>query len=246
MAKRFTATDKWRDKWFWRLQPEYKLLWIYILDNCTNAGIWEVDLELAQMFTGFNYELKTAEIIFRERIVLIDDKWFIPKFIEFQYSELTENCKPHIPVIKELKRYNLLGYSKGIDTLKEKDKEKDKEKERVVESSSEPTINDVKQFFKSQGFDIKQAENFYSYYSAQNWETTSGMNIKKTWQKKVIGWMNNQKQFTKYEKNERPPQPVKEKFCFCGKEAVLWSDGIAGCSYVHCLEGKKLKKGEIK
>ena len=70
--------------------------------------------------------------------------------------------------------------------------------ERIYESSNEPTIDEVKQFFSSMGYPTKDAENFYSYYSAQGWETTSGMSIKKTWNKKVIGWMNNQKQFTKY------------------------------------------------
>ena len=112
-------------------------------------------------------------------------------------------------------------------------------KEKVMESSNEPTIDEVKKYFKSMGYPVKDGENFYSYYSAQGWETTSGMNIRKTWHKKVIGWMNNQKQFTKYPQNERPPEPKKELKCHCGKDARLWSGGVAGCSYEHILEAQK-------
>jgi len=75
--------------------------------------------------------------------------------------------------------------------------------ERIVSSSHEPTINEVKHFFDSNGFDIKDAENFYSYYSAQNWETKAGVSIKANWQRKVIGWMNNQKQYNKDQPKEK-------------------------------------------
>src|SRR5574343_458826 len=139
MAKRFTETTKWQDKWFRKLEPKYKLLWYYILDNCDNAGIWEYDLELAEFFTGFQYDLPDTEKLFADRIVKVNhNKWFIPKFIEFQYGELQEDCRPHQTVIKCLKKYNLFkGYSKGIYTLKDKDKDKEKEKEQEQPKKSD-------------------------------------------------------------------------------------------------------------
>lgn len=83
--------------------------------------------------------------------------------------------------------------------------------ERIIQGSNEPTIDEVKQFFDSNGFDKKNAENFYSYYSAQNWETTSGVSIKKNWQRKVIGWMNNQKQFNKDQPKEHNGRVITKK-----------------------------------
>lgn len=50
--KRFTETDKWKDTWFRKLQPAEKLLWIYILDNCDNAGFFELDVEMCCFLTG--------------------------------------------------------------------------------------------------------------------------------------------------------------------------------------------------
>ena len=132
MSKRFTATDKWQDKWFRKLEPKYKLLWQYILDSCDCAGIWELDLELAGFFTGCEYDLIETRLVLDGRIQEINGlKWFIQKFIDFQYGTLTESCKPHLSVIKQLEKHGLSkGYSKGIQTFEEKEKDKDKEKDK--------------------------------------------------------------------------------------------------------------------
>jgi len=57
VSKRFTDSEKWRDPWFRRLPTEYKLLWLYLLDECDVSGVWKVDLELATMIIGYTYPL---------------------------------------------------------------------------------------------------------------------------------------------------------------------------------------------
>ena len=52
MSKRFTDTTKWTDKWFRKLSVHEKLLFLWLVDNCDNAGFWEVDLELAAQQIG--------------------------------------------------------------------------------------------------------------------------------------------------------------------------------------------------
>jgi hypothetical protein len=56
MAKRLTETTKWRDVWFRNLEPQYKLLWLFILDNCTAAGIWDGDIQEAGFRIGFDLD----------------------------------------------------------------------------------------------------------------------------------------------------------------------------------------------
>jgi len=109
MAKRFTASDKWRDKWFRTLTPELKLMWIYICDECNHAGIWEVDIELANFVVGINITEKEILESFNGRILEYKkDKWFIPKFIEFQYGNVLSQKNPALrSVIKELEKNNL-------------------------------------------------------------------------------------------------------------------------------------------
>jgi hypothetical protein len=129
MAKRFTDTNKWKDTWFQDLPTKYKLFWIYILDECDAAGLWKPNMRLASFQIGEPFEEAELKRVFINRITITDEGyWFVSKFIEFQYGELSANSKPHLSVINLLKRHKIKGYTKGIDTLKEKEKDKDKEK----------------------------------------------------------------------------------------------------------------------
>lgn len=104
------------------------------------------------------------------------------KRVKFSESR-RNNAKKEKTYAKHMENENI---NKDINDIKE---------ELTVTTSEEPTIDEVKHYFDSCGFSIKDAENFYSYYSSQDWKTTSGVSIKKRWQNKVIGFMNNQKQF---------------------------------------------------
>lgn len=53
-------------------------------------------------------------------------KWWILKFIPFQYGELSEMCKPHKAVLDMLKKHGVpIPLLKGSVTLQDKDKDKD-------------------------------------------------------------------------------------------------------------------------
>jgi len=141
--KRFTETQKWEDPWFRRLSPQMKLLWQWILDRCDNAGVIDPDIELASFQIGYQYPIDTL-LEFGERVVKLPcGKWFIPKFIAFQYGQLSADCKAHKPIFLSLQKHSLNldlnGYPKGINTLQEKEKEK--EKETVKEESEIPKSN---------------------------------------------------------------------------------------------------------
>lgn len=110
MAKRMTATEKWEDSWFRELKPEHKLFWLYILDKCNYAGIWEIDFKLASYVIGIKLTIKKIEEDFKSKFIEVNnDKWFIPKFISFQYGEEfpKANSAVHQKVIKILNKYKL-------------------------------------------------------------------------------------------------------------------------------------------
>ncbi|CAK0768479.1 hypothetical protein CCP3SC15_380001 [Gammaproteobacteria bacterium] len=130
MAKRFTATEKWNDPWFSDLSDKEKLFWIYLLDNCNHAGIWDVNWRLIKFhIAGFFYKAES----FKDRIYEISEsKWFIPKFIDFQYGELNPENRVHSSIImihqKEGVCKPLISPLQGA---KDKDKDQDKEKDQV-------------------------------------------------------------------------------------------------------------------
>ena len=111
MAKRFTDTEKWKKPFIRGLQGAYKLLWLYICDDCDHAGIWQVDLDVAQIRIGEKIDINEAIKSFGDKIVIFDkgNKWFIPSFIEFQYpSGLNPDNRAHNSTIILLEKYNLI------------------------------------------------------------------------------------------------------------------------------------------
>lgn len=152
MAKRFTDTEKWSDPWFRKLASPYQKLWLYILDSSDQAGVWKVDIELASFMTNETLDEETALKHFNGRVHPFGkDKWFIPKFIEFQYGVLDESCRPHKYVLKLLDYYGLLEVLKGICTFKDKNKDKDKDKVKDKDKDSHESPKDEKRSFDEDG-----------------------------------------------------------------------------------------------
>jgi len=132
VAKRFTDTDKWKKKWIRELSPEMKLFWFYLLDNCDHAGIWEVDIDLAAFQIGIELDESTILNTFNRKIVPFKPgKWFIPKFIDYQYGELNKSNRAHLSVIKILTKYKLYkGLTRGLQDPMDMDMDKDKDKKK--------------------------------------------------------------------------------------------------------------------
>ncbi len=132
MPKRFTATEKWDDPWFFDLSDRSRIAWIYLLDKCNHAGIWVANWKLAEFYLRSPLDISA----FGDRVVrLREDKYFIPKFIEFQYGTLSEFNRAHVSVIGVLKREGVENKVLISPLRGAKDKDKDKAKDKDKESS---------------------------------------------------------------------------------------------------------------
>lgn len=150
MSKRFTATEKWSDPWFCSLTVVEKLFWIYLTENCNHAGVWDVNWWMVNNHFG---ALEWDQKKFDGRIVPFADgaKWFLPKFIPFQYhGELNPHNRVHASVIVLLKKEGLwplsrkeknplplpqvsdpsMTHARVGDDPKDKDKTKDMDKDK--------------------------------------------------------------------------------------------------------------------
>lgn len=131
MPKRLTDTEKWKKPFIRGLDGAYKLLWMYILDDCDHAGIWQVDLEVARIRIGENVDYDVALRNFNGNVVAISKfKWFIPDFIDFQYGALNPANRLHLSVINILKKNGLYKEKKGLVSPLEGPKDKDKDKNK--------------------------------------------------------------------------------------------------------------------
>jgi hypothetical protein len=132
MAKRFSDTEKWKKPFIRTLPSEYKLFWLYLLDDCDHAGIWHVDLEIAEIKLGIKLSIEKARGLFSSKVVAFDNgtKWFLPGFIAFQYGELSELNRAHKSVIAQLNKYDLMGHISPLEGAKDKDKDKDMDKDK--------------------------------------------------------------------------------------------------------------------
>ncbi len=119
--KRFTETLKWQDPWFRRLTAPAKMLWWYATEHCDNIGIFEADLGLISSDCGLKVnESHLTEL--GDRIQSIGgSKYFIPKFISFQYNKLSAACRPHEKVIEAVNAHGLVltssGYKYPVDRV---------------------------------------------------------------------------------------------------------------------------------
>jgi len=121
MSKRLTDTNKWSKRFFRELDDKQKLFWLYLLDHCNHAGIWEVFIDDANLRINCKFTEKELKKIFSEKIISFDNnkKWFIPSFIEFQYKtelNLLNSC--HYSVIEILNKYDLFKYLPDIKVIK--------------------------------------------------------------------------------------------------------------------------------
>jgi|GEM_PF-1538658 len=156
MAKRFTDTDKWKKGFLKALPSTYKIFWLYLCDDCTNAGIWETsEIDVACLRMGEKVDLQEALSLFNrdeQRIVEFDGgkKWFIPSFVTFQYgedfAEKGSNNRLIGTVRGLLEKLGLLGLipvryplERVAERVMEKDKDTDKEKEKKEGGPGETT-----------------------------------------------------------------------------------------------------------
>lgn len=156
MAKRFTDTNKWNDVWFSQLPNDYKLVWIYILDSCDNAGIWISNIKNLNYFCNTNITEQDLIKTFSGKLSKItNEKWIVNKFCTIQYGDnfLESKNKAVLAAIKTLNSLNLIKDVNGIATLSipylyPMDTPKEQEQEQVKDKVQEQEKEQVKERVK--------------------------------------------------------------------------------------------------
>jgi len=188
MAKRFTDTDKWKKGFIRGLSPKYKMFWLYILDDCNHAGIWEADFEVASIRIGSKITEAEAIKVMASQIKIFDggNKWFIPRFIDFQYGTLNENSRPHLAVIKLLDKYDVYNIE-GISPVDVAGMPNEIAKP-IIKRFKEPTADEVYEYCTDRKNKVCP-DAFLDFYKSKGWMV--GKVKMKDWKACVRTWEKN-------------------------------------------------------
>ena len=207
MAKRLHDTDCWSKKWFRHLKTNSKLLWLYILDKCDCAGVWEIDLEQATFFTGIKFSDNDLMFLSKQFFKIDEKRLFVLDFIPFQYGEILENHKMYKKINSILANFGIkypidtlsIQYPYPIDTVKDMDMDKDKDKDKNLKGEYKGDKNwrsDYKTYRVecSEAFDKMIADwNFIrekkEYYPTLNIRKSLEKMFFEYWEKEKLGWI---------------------------------------------------------
>lgn len=101
-VKRFTETEKWRDPWFLSLPLGSKVLFLYLVDRCDNAGFCEENPRLACFETGLSESEYDESLKGLARGIKGASGWlWIRRFLRHQKNEgLKESNPAHRQIIR--------------------------------------------------------------------------------------------------------------------------------------------------
>lgn len=199
MAKRFIDTDLFKKRFVRSLPAAYKLFWVYLFCECDYAGIWEADVEVAELYCGQKISLEEIKKILKGKLHFFDgeSKAFIPDFISFQYgSELNRNNPAHRSVMARLEKYNLLPIlNKGlsVEPASPYAGATEQAQSPVVERKQratfqKPTFEEVEAYCLERKNDI-DPQVWTDFYTANGWKV--GKNPMKDWMAAVRTWERN-------------------------------------------------------
>lgn len=109
MKKAFLDKDIFTKQWFRQLTAKEKVVWLFIVSNCSFDGFWEYDPQRIEFeCNGFNGEI--PEII-KEKLGMIsvdDTQYLLKNYISFQYGTLKPQAVVHKRIIERI-------VNKGLD-----------------------------------------------------------------------------------------------------------------------------------
>lgn len=209
MSYRYTNSDKWTDAWFSDLSANAKLLFIFLYENCDNAGIYEVNKKFMLFLLGFNEnELKNAIKEIGKAYIKSNDggKIWLKNFLKHQkLTPLNWKNNAHKQIVMIL-RENLEDKDrfKGCKEIEMILPVTPVEKQAVVNIEKpkpkatrkrtkflKPTQQEVFNYMKEKEFIPAQveAERFWNWFESNGWKV--GKNPMKVWKGAVNTWIIN-------------------------------------------------------
>lgn len=247
MSYRISNTEKWKDLWFSNLSPNAKLLFFYFVENCDNAGFFEVNKKFMLFHTGFNEEqLMDAGIELKKSYTKSKDgtKLWFKNFLKYQkklpLNSANNMHKQIIMLIQEnLSEENKFKGSDILNSLLPMDSQIGKRKKREVvetEQSTEtelpiikiprfikPNKDEVYEYMVEKEFEFAkmESEKFINFFESKGWKV--GKTPMKSWKSAVANWMINYYDRNKIQTNKKSKLEVIQK-SHESNEQIDWNE----------------------
>jgi hypothetical protein len=180
--KRFTDTGIWEKPWFRKLPPAVKELWRYLCDKCDAAGVIDPDWEAISFAIGGQVGPEAVEDL-NGNAVWRNGKLFLPQFIEFQYVNLSRECRPHEHVFQAIEKHGLAEseYLRRPPAKPEKPPPDD-----AKPKNSKHTLEEVMLLAAKAGLPDNEAKKFFHHYESNGWHV--GKNPMKSLPGAMANW----------------------------------------------------------
>jgi len=215
MSYRMTNTEKWKDLWFSNLSPNAKLLFFYFVENCDNAGFFEVNKKFMIFYTGLDEKqlYEAGNELKKSYVKSVDGtKLWFKNFLKYQKKIPLNSANNMHKQIIVLIQDNLADETKFkgnaiLNSLLPNDlqivKATRKKREIVAEETDDsiptvkqnkfikPTIEDVYNYMVEKEFEFAkiEAQKFVNFFESKGWKI--GKNGMKSWTSAVANWMIN-------------------------------------------------------
>lgn len=209
--KRFSETAKWDDPWFRALAAPHKLVFLYIVDRCNNAGFWEIDEDGLLFQTKLHRDSFKGAIPALARGMVSHDGWvWIRRFLRHQKNEALNPSNPaHKQIIALIREqvdrfggfpefqdfvapckglFSPIGTGNGIGNGQNTARE------------NIPTLADAKAYGETIGCPTEWTEKFWNHFDAVGWVNKNG-HIITNWKSALASWR----------EREKAAQPKKKK-----------------------------------
>ena len=213
MSYRITNIEKWKDLWFSNLTPHAKLLFFYFVENCDNAGFFEVNKKFMLFYTGLTEEqLMEAGTELKKSYIKSQDgtKLWFKNFLKYQKkTPLNSSNNVHKQIISIIQD-NLsdetkfkgnavinsllptdLQVAKVVRKKKEVSEENNSEDLPIIKTHKflKPSTEEVFEYMVEKEFEFAKIESqkFINFFESKGWKV--GKNPMKSWKSAVANWI---------------------------------------------------------
>ncbi len=205
MAYRKIHDDFWTDPDMEEFTPEQKFFYLYLITNpsVNQIGLYEFSIRRACFETGYNQDTIEKLLSFFEKNGKIKRSKTTRELLVVKFWHHNKSNSPKVithvkGLLSEVKDTALIGEIYGMDTVSysidtaSQEEEEKEEEEKKPDKSAIPTLDEVKEYFRSKGYDPSVGERAYNIYQAsiedhphrRYWRDSRG-NMIKNWKLKM-------------------------------------------------------------